>query len=165
MALALPVSNRQEKLAMKAFPHEYLVTVVNSSQGDTYLGADHLPMLQSAAPPEFGGPGGRWSPETLLVAAVGDCFAITFQGIARTADLSWKFLQCEVTGTLDRHEGVPQFTGFEIRARLGVPTGTSRDLTYRVLEKAEHRCLIANSLKASVRLAATIEYVEPVQAA
>ena len=150
---------------MKAFPHEYFVTVVNSPQRHTYLSADDVPTLESAAPPEFGGPGGRWSPETLLVAAVGDCFAITFQGIARTADLSWAFLQCETSGTLDRHEGVAQFIVFQIRARLGVPAGTSRDLTNRVLEKAEHRCLIANSLKAPVRLHATIEYLEPAQVA
>ena len=142
---------------MKAFPHEYMVTVVSSPQQDVDLSADHLPMLQSAPPSEFGGPGDRWSPETLLVAAVGDCFAITFQGIARVADLSWDYLRCEVSGTLDRQDRVPQFTSFHIRARLGVPTGTSQDKAQSLLEKAERRCLIANSLKAPVLLDATIE--------
>lgn len=145
---------------MKPFPHEYLVTVVSSPQRDAYLGADELPMLPSAAPPEFGGPGGRWSPETLLVAAVGDCFAITFQGIARAVGLSWSVLRCEVTGTLNRHDGIPQFTRFQIRARLGVPTGTSADVAVSVLEKAEHRCLIANSLKAPVLLESIIERID-----
>ena len=150
---------------MKAFPHEYLVTVVSSPQRDVYLNADHLSTVQSAAPPEFGGPGDRWSPETLLVAAVGDCFAITFQGIARAAGLSWEFLRCEVTGTLDRQDGIPQFTRFHIRARLGVATGTSQDLANSVLVKAERRCLIANSLKAPVLLDATIECADQPQVA
>jgi len=145
---------------MKAFPHEYLVTVVNSPQRDVYLCADDSPMLSTAAPPEFGGPGGRWSPETLLVAAVGDCFAITFQGIARAAGLPWSVLRCEVSGTLNLHDGIPQFTRFQIHARLGVPTWTSSDAALGVLEKAEHRCLIANSLKAPVLLESIIERVD-----
>ena len=150
---------------MKAFPHEYLVTVASSPQREVDVRADHLPILQSAAPPEFGGPDGRWSPETLLVAAVGDCFAITFQGIARAAHLSWEFLRCEVTGTLDRQDGVPQFTRFHIRARLGVPVGTSQDLANSLLVKAEQRCLIANSLKAPVLLDANIERLDHSQVA
>jgi organic hydroperoxide reductase OsmC/OhrA len=150
---------------MKAFPHEYLVTVVSSPQRDVDLSADHLPTVRSAAPAEFGGPGDRWSPETLLVAAVGDCFAITFQGIARAAGLSWAFLRCEVTGTLDREDRVPQFTGFRIRARLGVPNETNQDLASSLLAKAERRCLIANSLKAPVLLDATIERVDQPQVA
>jgi organic hydroperoxide reductase OsmC/OhrA len=150
---------------MKAFPHEYLVTLVTSPQRDVDLSAEHLPILQSAAPTEFGGPGGRWSPETLLVAAVGDCFAITFQGIARAAGLSWSSLRCDVTGTLNRQDGIPQFTRFRIRARLGVPNGISQELANSVLVKAEHRCLIANSLKAPVLLDATIERVDEPQVA
>jgi organic hydroperoxide reductase OsmC/OhrA len=150
---------------MKAFPHEYFVTIVSSPQRDVYLSADRLPMLQSAAPLEFGGPGDRWSPETLLVAAVGDCFAITFQGIATAADFSWGFLQCEVSGTLDRQDRTPQFTGFHIRARLGVPTETNHDFANSLLQKAEQRCLIANSLKAPVLLEATIEPLDQPQVA
>jgi organic hydroperoxide reductase OsmC/OhrA len=150
---------------MKPFPHEYLVTVVSSPQRDAHLSARDLPMLQSAPPSEFGGPGDRWSPETLLVGAVGDCFALTFQGIARAANLSWGFLWCEVTGTLDRQDRMPQFTRFQIRARLGVPAGTNHDVARSALQKAEQRCLIANSLKAPVLLEATVEHLEPAQVA
>ena len=150
---------------MKAFPHDYLVTAVSSPQRDVYLSAERLPLLQSAAPAEFDGPGNCWSPETLLVAAVGDCFVITFQAIARAAELPWKYLRCEVTGTLDRHDRVAQFTQFHIRARLALPTGTNEELAHRTLEKAERGCLIANSLKASVVLEAMIERSEQPQVA
>lgn len=150
---------------MKAFPHEYVVTVVSAPQRDVCLSTDHLPIMQSAAPPEFGGRADRWSPETLLVAALGDCFAITFQGIARASGLSWGFLRCEVTGTLDRQDRIPQFTSFQIRARLGVPDETTQDLANSLLVKAEQRCLIAHSLKAPVRLEATIEHLDQSQVA
>ncbi|HEY7056350.1 MAG TPA: OsmC family protein, partial [Vicinamibacterales bacterium] len=148
---------------MTAFPHEYVVTLVSSPRCDVYLSANRVPVMRSAAPAEFGGPGDRWSPETLLVAAVGDCFAITFQAMARAAELPWKSLRCEVTGTLDRQDGGPQFTRFELRARLGVPAGTSEELAHRSLERAERGCLIARSLKAPVLLTATIEQLEPAQ--
>lgn len=145
---------------MKAFPHDYVVNVVTSPQSDVYSSAPGLPVLPSAPPPELGGPGDRWSPETLLVAAVGDCFALTFKGVAQSMHLPWGFLDCEVTGTLDRQDHFPQFTTFHLRVRLGVPFGTNEGLAHSVLEKAEHRCLIANSLKARVLVNATIERVD-----
>jgi organic hydroperoxide reductase OsmC/OhrA len=150
---------------MKPFPHEYAVTVVSSPDHDVHVTAERVPVMPSAAPAEFGGPGDRWSPETLLVAAVGDCFAITFQAVARVAALPWTFLRCEVAGTLDRQDAGPQFTRFELRARLGVPAGTNKELARRAMEKAERGCLIARSLKASVALEITIEHLEPVQVA
>jgi organic hydroperoxide reductase OsmC/OhrA len=31
---------------------------------------------------QLGGPGGQWSPETLLVAAAAECFILTFRAVA-----------------------------------------------------------------------------------
>jgi organic hydroperoxide reductase OsmC/OhrA len=150
---------------MTPLPHQYAVTFVSSREHHVQVSADRLPTLESAAPAEFGGPGDRWSPETFLVAAVGDCFVITFKGMARLAGLPWTVLRCEVTGIVDRLDGRLQFTGFHIRATLGVPADTTTTLALRTLEKAERNCLIANSLKAPVVLHATIEPVEPARVA
>ena len=144
---------------MKSFPHEYAVTAVGSSDGDLALRADRLPVLHSAPPPEFGGPGDRWSPETLLVAAVADCFVLTFRGVARALELPWISLHCEASGTLDRVERVPQFTRFRLRVHLSVLEGTSQELARRALEKAEHGCLITNSLKATSELETAVETI------
>ena len=70
---------------MKAFPHRYTITARSATAGNVRLGGERLPDLESASPAEFGGPGDQWSPETLLVAAVGDCFIMTFRAVA--ADL------------------------------------------------------------------------------
>jgi organic hydroperoxide reductase OsmC/OhrA len=146
---------------MILLPHEFAVTLVSSRERDVQVSADRLPTLESAAPDQFGGPGDRWSPETLLVAAVGDCFVITFKAMARLAGLPWTFLRCEATGTIDRPDRMLQFTGFHIRATLGVPMDTSKAIALRTLEHAERRCLIAQSLKAPLVLTATIEEAEP----
>lgn len=86
---------------MEAFPHRYRVKVSGQVTGDVELTSDGLAALRSASPAQFDGPGGRWSPETLLVGAVADCFVLTFRAIARASKLSWLSLDCDVMGTLD----------------------------------------------------------------
>src|SRR5215471_14846571 len=146
---------------MQTLPHHYSVTVVGSHGEDVELRGDRLPALQTATPAEFDGPGDRWSPETLLVGALGDCLALTFRGVARRSGLTWTSFECDVTGTLDRVEGTTRFVAFEIRARLQVPSGTDPERAKVVLDKAERNCLIANSLNAPVHLIPEIE-MEPV---
>jgi len=137
---------------MQDFPHHYAVTASGSSGGDVALTSAGLPVLLSAPPREFGGPGDRWSPETMLVAAVGDCFILTFRAIARAAKLPWESLTCDVAGTLDRVDRVTQFTAFAVRATLTVAPGADVNQAHKALERAEHGCLITNSLKAGVQL-------------
>jgi organic hydroperoxide reductase OsmC/OhrA len=148
---------------MQPFPHLYTVAAKASQIGDVELTAGRLPALRSASPAEFGGPGDRWSPETLLVAAIGDCFILTFRGVARASALPWTSIACEVTGTLDRVDKTTRFVAFEIRPRLEVPAGTDLDRARLVLEKTERSCLITNSLSGTIHLVPTIETVrEPV---
>jgi organic hydroperoxide reductase OsmC/OhrA len=148
---------------MQPFPHHYTVSANGSGTGDVELNAGGLPTLRSASPIPFDGPGDRWSPETLLVAAVGDCLILTFRAVARASGFAWTSLDCEVTGTLDRIERTTRFVGFDVRARLHVPSGTDPDRARKVLEKAERSCLISNSLSGAIRLIPVIEVaVEPV---
>src|SRR5437868_14663094 len=104
-------------------PHVYTVSAAATPDGDVELQSPQLPFLHSAPPAQFGGPGDRWSPETLLSAAVGDCFVLTFRAVARLAKLPWSALQCDVTSTLDRVDRVTRFTDFVVSARLQLPAG------------------------------------------
>lgn len=142
---------------MQPFPHHYTAVASGSVDGDIELNAEALATLRSASPAAFGGPGDRWSPETLLVAAIGDCLILTFRGVARASGLAWTSLECAVTGTLDRVERTTRFVAFEVRACLRVPDGTNPDRARQVLEKAERSCLISNSLSGTFHLIPTIE--------
>ena len=146
---------------MKPLPHVYDVSATAAPDGDVELNAVHLPFLHSAPPAEFGGPGDRWSPETFLAAAVGDCFVLTFRAVARASKLSWTSLRVDVAGTLDRVDHVTQFIGFDVRAQLRVPAGTGADEARAALDKAEQQCLISNSLRAPVRLHADVDVALP----
>ena len=142
---------------MEPFPHRYRVEGRGRVTGDVELSAEGLTTLRSASSAEFGGPGDRWSPETLLVGAVADCFILTFRAVARTAGLSWISLECDVTAKLDRIDRVPQFTRLDIAAHLVVPEGEDSERARRALEKTERACLVSSSLKGSIGLDATVE--------
>lgn len=145
---------------MQSLPHRYTVTASAEPAGDIALAAPRVVHLASAAPAEFDGPGDRWSPETLLVGAVGDCFVLTFRAVARASKVAWTALECDVIGTLDRVDRVTQFTGFEIHARLTVPPGVDTDFARRLLDKAEHTCLVSRSLKAATHVIAEVAVAE-----
>lgn len=141
---------------MQDYPHHYKVVAAAGPDGDVSLAGNRLERIPSAAPAEFGGPGDKWSPETLLTAAVADCFILTFRAIARASKLSWNSLECDVEGTLERKDGATRFTEFVIHARLSVPEDTREERARRLLEKAEESCLVTNSLTSTTRLDAAI---------
>jgi organic hydroperoxide reductase OsmC/OhrA len=70
--------------------------------------------------------------------------------------LPWTSLTCDAVGTVERIERVPRFTEVTLRARLQIPDGTDPEKARRVLEKAEHSCVISNSLNVPVHLLADV---------
>lgn len=145
---------------MHGLPHHYSVAATVSSAGNVDLTSPGLTRIDSAPPAEFGGPGDRWSPETLLVAAVADCFILTFKAIARASKMDWVSLSCDVDGILDRVGNVTQFTEFRLRAVLDVPKENDEQKAMRLLEKSERSCLITNSLKSETHLDAEVRILE-----
>ena len=141
---------------MHPYPHLYHAATSGGPTAFVTVTSAGLPDLSSASPPEFDGPGGVWSPETLLCAAVADCFVLTFRAIARASKLEWVSLDCSVEGTLDRVEGVTRFTRYVTRATLQVTPGTDRGKAQTLLEKSEHGCLVANSLTGPRELIALV---------
>src|SRR5262245_18611475 len=142
---------------MQELPHRYSVAAIANPEEAVELQGGGLPSLTSAPPAEFDGPGDRWSPETLLVAAVADCIVLTFRAIARASKLRWLSLRCDVEGTLGRVERISEFTEFRVRATLRVPASSNVEHAKRLLTRAEQTCLITNFLKAPSHLEAAVE--------
>lgn len=142
---------------MQALPHLYQTKATGSAQGNVRLEAEAgVPALDTSAPPQFGGPEGFWSPETLFVGAVADCYILTFRAIARASKLEWESLEVDVDGLLDRVEGVTRFTRFTVKPRLLVKAADDAGRAVQLLEKAERSCLITNSLNAEIHLEPTV---------
>jgi len=142
---------------MHAYPHRYVVSASARLVGDVTVCSARLPDLTIAPPAEFDGPGDRWSPETLLCASVANCFILTFRAYARASKLEWTTLECRTEAVLDNVGGVAQFTRFITRATLKVPAGVDTEKARPLLQKAEDRCLVSNSLKGERHLEAEIQ--------
>lgn len=142
---------------MQEYPHHYLASAAGGTEGSVVVSGKGLPDLDTQSPPEFGGPEGVWSPETMLSAAVANCFILSFRAIARASKFEWNSLQCNVEGVLERVERTTVFTQFNIHVVLHAPADTREALAQRLLEKSEQICLITASLKAETNLTIDIQ--------
>lgn len=141
---------------MQTLPHNYRVEATTSHEGAVTLTSAGLEALESWPPAEFGGPGDAWSPETLLVGAIVDCFVLSFRAIARAGGLAWTSISCSIDAKLDRVDGVTRFTHYTLNAELQVPTGTDEEVAQKALQKAKKICLVSNSLTAEGELNAVV---------
>jgi organic hydroperoxide reductase OsmC/OhrA len=143
------------------YPHTYTATASAEPTGSVTVASPRLEPLRTAPPAEFGGPGNLWSPETLLVASIANCFVLTLRALTRAAGFRWLSVECHVEGVLERVEGVTQFSRFVTHAKLSVRNGTDEAVARQLLERAENGCLIGNSLRGARRLEATIVVPDP----
>jgi len=142
---------------MQGYPHYYVASASAGNEGNVTVSGEGLPDLETASPPQFDGPLGVWSPETLFSASVADCFVLTFRSIARASKFEWNSLECKAEGVLERIEKTTSFTTFNVHAVLHVPEGAKLEIAQRLLEKSEDLCLITASLKSEIVLTTDIQ--------
>jgi organic hydroperoxide reductase OsmC/OhrA len=150
---------------MQDYPHFYKANAFAKPGDNVQINSPGLETLVTSSPPEFGGPEGRWSPETLLVASIADCFNLTFRAIARASKFEWYELECDAEGKLEKFNSITRFTFFKLKATLRIPENSMKAKAQRLLEMAERNCLITNSLAADIRLETEVEEVSDRQVA
>jgi organic hydroperoxide reductase OsmC/OhrA len=129
----------------------YHTEVVWTGEREGVLRSWPLPAIQVAAPPEFKGREGVWTPEHLYVAAVNSCFMTTFLAIAENSKLTIRSFDCTARGKLETVEGSGyQITEIKLYPRLEVPSARDADRAGRIIEKSKRNCLISNSIKTEV---------------
>jgi peroxiredoxin-like protein len=138
-------------------PYYYEAEVEWTGQRSGQLRSRSLLSLDVAAPPEFKGEEGKWTPEHLFVSSVAACFMTTFAAIAELSKLAYVSFRCTAIGKLEKLEGAGyQITGITLKPRLVIPESSDRERALRILQKAEKSCLISNSIKSEVTLEPTI---------
>lgn len=112
-----------------------------------------LPDLAIGAPPAFGGPGGRWTPEHFFVGAAVACWLTTFLAIAELSKLEPVAVSAAGEGFLERGDD-RRFSIAKIilRPRVTVQSEDEREKALRLIQKAEDACLVARSMRAAVVL-------------
>ena len=126
--------------------------------------ADIPRTINFAAPPEFGGEPGLWTPEHMLVGAVATCYVSTFRAIAEYSKLPFHGMDVKVEGTIEKQEGGFRFTNIVLRPNIAIEKPEDRDRTQRLLEKAERACLVSRSLSCTITLQPEIRIEEAIAA-
>jgi len=112
--------------------------------------------INFAAPPEFGGEPGLWTPEHLLLASVSTCYVATLRAVAEASKVQFHSLELTVEGTIEKQEGGFRFTRILLRPIVIILKEEDRERMGRLLEKAERVCLVTRSLSCATILEAKI---------
>ena len=118
------------------------------------------PNVEVAAPPEFHGHPGIWSPEDLFVASVNSCIMTTFLYYAQRNNVKLLGYKSEASGILEMREGKLIFTGIKIKPEIMVNSREDYERANEFINKAETSCLISNSIKSKVEVIAEIKIKE-----
>jgi organic hydroperoxide reductase OsmC/OhrA len=133
--------------------HFYSTNVVWTGERHGTLNATAFPALEVDAPPEFRGHEGVWTPEHLFVGAINSCFMTTFIAIAENSKLEFVNFHSKATGKLEKRDDAGlMMTLVILRPRLTICNARDEERAFRILQKAERHCLIANSVKTDIRL-------------
>ena len=148
---------------MPAF--NYQVTARWTSHKRGIVEGENIPRtINFAAPPEFGGEPGLWTPEHLLLASVSTCYVATLRALAEASKLEFYALELSVEGTVEKQEGGFRFSRIVLHPAVTIYKEEDRERIGRLLEKAEHVCLISRSLACPIALDAKIVQAEAVHA-
>ena len=137
---------------MQSLPHTYTAAARGAPAGIIPISSKELDPIKTQAPPEFGGPEGFWSPETLLTASVANCLILTFRAVTRAARFDWVDLEVDVDGVLEKTPEGLRFTDFFIHAVLTIEDEAGAEQAGKLLLKAKQQCLLTASLNAEVSL-------------
>jgi len=135
------------------FPHHYQTWLVRTLSSRARLEAPPRPSIAAGPPPELDGDATTWSAEQLLLSSIGMCVLTTFEALAareRVELLAW---EAHVSGMVDRSENRLAFTSFTVEIDMEV---SDVERARAVLDETKQHCLIANTLKGSVEIAAKI---------
>lgn len=114
-------------------------------------------VIHFAAPPQFGGLEGRWSPEDLLLSAVAACFTTTFRALAEHSDFHFVDLELEVEGTVQHGATGYEIAEITIRPMLTLADPDEGPRADRLLQKTKQLCLISRALTVPQKLESRIQ--------
>jgi organic hydroperoxide reductase OsmC/OhrA len=138
--------------------HEHRVVAWWASGRTGLAKSDSAPTsIHFAAPPQFGGLEGRWTPEDLLLCAIASCFTTTFRVLAEYSKWEYTDLQVEAAGTVDKADSGYNFSRVILRPHLKILAEPDRGWAFDLLRKAQSLCLISRALAVALTFEPVVE--------
>lgn len=144
----------QSRVKHKSFSYHTGLTWTGGKIG--VLSSEGKPLIQVSSPPEFKGLAGNWTPEDLLVGTVEMCQMLTFLALAQKEQLPLVSYKSSARGTLEFVDGAYRFTHIVITPTVVIEEPATETGTQALLREAHKRCLIVNSIMASVEVNANV---------
>ncbi|MHA1476189.1 MAG: OsmC family protein [Promethearchaeota archaeon] len=125
-----------------------------------------FPNIRIQLPPDYGGLTDEnknnltYTPEDIYLTAVTGCFFTTFSVVSQNSDLQYERINISATGKIDVVDDVKMISEISQNIILTLPKGSekSEKKALKVLEIAEKRCVVANSIKTKVSNTFTINF-------
>ncbi len=111
--------------------------------------------IEVATPPEFGGHEDIISPEDLFVSSANVCYMTTLLGTVKNMGVELISYESSAEGILETVDKMKIFTKIIIRPRIKAKETEAK--IRLILNHAEKRCLVANSMKTQVIIEPEIE--------
>ena len=115
------------------------------------------PVVEVAAPPEFGGPEGTWTPEDLLAASIASCLLTSTLFFLDRAKIARSRCEVSAVATMEKTASGLAFSGIEATVSVALDDPAQSDAARRAAELAEKNCPVSKSLVCPVKLAVRIE--------
>ena len=111
--------------------------------------------IEVATPPEFGGHADIISPEDLFVSSANVCYMTTLLGTMKNMGVELISYESRAEGILETVDKMKIFTRIIIRPKIKAKDTEAK--IRLILNHAEKRCLVANSMKTQVIIEPEIE--------
>lgn len=131
------------------FPHRYSATVTRLSHGRGAVVAPPRPEIVGGSIPELHGDPMEWSPEHLLLGALGLSLFTTFDVFAAREGIVVHEWRDTVTGVIDKKKGGLAFTKIAIEVELTVDDAEVERARV-ILERAQQYCIVTKALSVEV---------------
>jgi len=92
------------------FPHRYAVSVCRTFASRARIEAPPRPVVHGGPSPELDGDVDAWSPEHMLLSALGLCLLTTFEAFAARDGIDLLAWRAKTSGTVEQSPEGPTFT-------------------------------------------------------
>lgn len=136
------------------FPHRYSTTISRTFASRARVEAPARQQLHGGPSQELDGDTGSWSPEQLVLSALGICMLTTFEAFAARDGITLLAWTGTATGTVERTPEGLMFTSIVLGVDMTIDGNIGKVET--TLEDAKQYCLVLNSLRVPVVIEAQI---------
>lgn len=114
------------------------------------------PDIETATPPEFGGPEGVWSPEDLLSSAVASCIMASALFFLERGKIAFNSYKSKGVGHMEKGPTGLVFSRIAVEVTLELEDPTQADAAHKAVVQAEKTCPLSNSLNCPVELSINV---------